>query len=115
MDSDLSVLVYSSNKNVRSDVINALGARPSTDLPPVKYTEAATEPALITLVDHDKYDLIILDGEAAPAGGMGIARPQDAWLATWSRADAVVALPIEPVATAKAVTKLLSTRIALSS
>jgi hypothetical protein len=27
----------------------------------------------------------------------------------------VVALPIEPVATAKAVTKLLSTRIALSS
>lgn len=133
MDSDLSVLVYSSNKNVRSDVINALGARPSTDLPPVKYTEAATEPALITLVDHEKYDLIILDGEAAPAGGMGIARqlkdeifncppilvliarPQDAWLATWSRADAVVALPIEPVATAKAVTKLLSTRIALSS
>lgn len=133
MESELKVLVYSSNRNVRADVINALGKRPSADLPSLAYTECATEPALITLVDKESFDLLILDGEAAPAGGMGIARqvkdelfhcppvlvliarPQDAWLATWSRADSVVGLPIEPVATAQAVTKLLSTRVALNS
>lgn len=132
MASELKVLVYSSNKTVRADVINALGARPSTDLPVLSYTECATEPALITLVDREVFDLLILDGEAAPAGGIGIARqvkdelyncppvlvliarPQDAWLATWSRADAVVGLPIEPVSIANTVTKLLSNHIALN-
>ena len=62
-----------------------------------------------------------LDGEAVPAGGMGIAkqlkdeifqcppvvvltgRPQDAWLATWSRAEAAVSHPIEPIRLAEAV------------
>lgn len=128
----LKILVYSSNKGVRANVINALGKRPSTALPELEYTECATEPALITLVDRQSFDLLILDGEATPAGGMGIARqvkdelfhcppvlvliarPQDAWLATWSRADGVVGLPIEPVATAQVVTRLLTTRIALS-
>ncbi len=65
--------------------------------------------------------LAILDGEAVPAGGMGIAkqlkdeifqcppmlvltgRPQDAWLATWSRAEAAVPHPIDPVQLAEAV------------
>ena len=132
MASELKVLVYSSNKTVRADVINALGARPSADLPVLSYTECATEPALITLVDREVFDLLILDGEAAPAGGIGIARqvkdelyncppvlvliarPQDAWLATWSRADAVVGLPVEPVSIANTVTKLLSNHIALN-
>lgn len=118
---------------MRADVINALGARPSADLPVLTYTECATEPALITLVDRESFDLLILDGEAAPAGGIGIARqvkdeifncppvlvliarPQDAWLATWSRADAVVGLPVEPVAIANTVSKLLRNHIALNS
>lgn len=133
MASELNVLVYSSNRTVRADVINALGARPSADLPVLTYTECATEPALITLVDRESFDLLILDGEAAPAGGIGIARqvkdeifncppvlvliarPQDAWLATWSRADAVVGLPVEPVAIANTVSKLLRNHIALNS
>ena len=128
----LKVLVYSDDRTVRQQVYLALGPRPSADLPEIEYTECATEPALITLVDRESFDLLILDGEAAPAGGMGIARqvkdelfhcppvlvliarPQDAWLATWSRADGVVGLPIEPVAMAHAVTRLLSTRVALS-
>ena len=133
MASELNVLVYSSNRTVRADVINALGARPSADLPVLTYTECATEPALITLVDRESFDLLILDGEAAPAGGIGIARqvkdeifncppvlvliarPQDAWLATWSRADAVVGLPVEPVAIANTVSKLMRNHIALNS
>ena len=129
----LRVLVYSSNRNTRADVISALGPRPSMDLPIVEYTEVATEPGFISAADKGKFDLFILDGEATPAGGMGlarqikdelyrcppvlvlIARPQDAWLATWSRADAVVGLPIEPVSTAQAVSRLLATRLSLTS
>jgi CheY-like chemotaxis protein len=129
----LRVLIYSSNRNTRADVISALGPRPSMDLPIVEYTEVATEPGFISAADKGKFDLFILDGEATPAGGMGlarqikdelyrcppvlvlIARPQDAWLATWSRADAVVGLPIEPVSTAQAVSRLLATRLTLTS
>ena len=78
-------------------------------------------------------DLAILDGEAVPAGGMGIARqlkdeiyrcpplmvligrPQDAWLATWSRADAAVSHPLDPVRTADVVAGLLRARVAASN
>jgi len=103
------------------------------ELPTVEYTEVATEAGFIAAADTGKFDLFILDGEATPAGGMGlarqikdelfrcppilvlIARAQDAWLATWSRADAVVGLPIEPVSTAQAVSRLLATRLSLTS
>lgn len=128
----LRVLVYSDDRNVRRQVLASLGSRPDIDLPAVEYTECATEPMVIATVDAQKFDLLILDGEAVPAGGMGIARqlkdeifgcppilvligrPQDAWLATWSRADAVVPHPLEPVALAKAAAALLRRRTAIS-
>ena len=44
-----------------------------------------------------------------------VGRPQDAWLATWSRADAVVSHPIEPMSFAQAVTDLLRPRVALDA
>jgi hypothetical protein len=37
-------------------------------------------------------------------------RPQDAWLATWSRADFAVPHPLDPVAVAEAVAGLARTR-----
>ena len=104
----LRVLVYSDDVNTRDEVMLALGTRPHPDLPEVEYVEVATEPVVIQHMDTGTIDLAILDGEAAPAGGLGIARqlkdeifecppvlvlvgrPQDAWLATWSRADAAV-------------------------
>ncbi|MDA2988930.1 MAG: hypothetical protein O2815_07635 [Actinomycetota bacterium] len=128
----LRVLVYSDDRNVRRQVLASLGTRPDIDLPAIEYTECATEPMGIVGVVTRKFDLLILDGEAAPAGGMGIARqlkdeifgcppilvligrPQDAWLATWSRADAVVPHPLEPVALAKAAAALLRRRAAIS-
>ena len=128
----LRVLVYSDDRNVRRQVLASLGTRPDIDLPAIEYTECATEPMVIATVDAQKFDLLILDGEAVPAGGMGIARqlkdeifgcppilvligrPQDAWLATWSRADAVVPHPLEPVALAKAAAALLRRRAAIS-
>ena len=121
----LQVLVYSDNSRTRAQVITALGRRPHPDLPPLEYVEVATEPVVIQQMDGGTIDLAILDGESAPAGGMGIAkqlkdeifrcppllvltgRPQDAWLATWSRADAAVAHPIDPLALAGVVVALL--------
>ena len=125
----LRVLVYSDDVDVRQQVILALGRRPHPDLPELEYVEVATEPVVLQNMDAGGIDLAILDGEAAPAGGMGIAkqlkdeiyrcppilvligRPQDAWLATWSRAEAVVPHPIDPVRLAEAVTALLRPRV----
>jgi hypothetical protein len=39
-----------------------------------------------------------------------IGRPQDAWLATWSRAEAAVTLPVDPVEFAAALASLLRTK-----
>jgi hypothetical protein len=44
-----------------------------------------------------------------------IGRPQDAWLATWSRAEAAVPHPIDPVRLAEAVTALLRPRVPATS
>ena len=125
----LKVLVYSDDVNTRQQVILALGRRPHPDLPELQYVEVATEPVVIQNMDAGGIDLAILDGEAVPAGGMGIAkqlkdeifqcppvlvltgRPQDAWLATWSRADAAVSHPIDPLHLAGTVVRLLRSRV----
>jgi DNA-binding response OmpR family regulator len=104
------VLVYSDDANTRAQVRLAIGRRPAAGLPIVELVEAATEPVVIALLDEGGIDVVVLDGEATPAGGMGICRqakdeiyncppvlvlmgrPQDGWLATWSRADAVADL-----------------------
>jgi DNA-binding response OmpR family regulator len=121
----LKVLVYSDDRTVRQQVRQALGKRPAPELAAVEYTEVATEPTVIAQADKGGFDLLILDGEAVPAGGMGICRqlkdeiykcppililvgrPQDAWLATWSRADGVVAHPLDAVALTNVAAKLL--------
>ena len=121
----LRVLVYSDDINTRQQVILALGRRPHPDLPELEYVEVATEPVVIQNMESGTIDLAILDGEAVPAGGMGIAkqvkdemydcppvlvltgRPQDAWLATWSRAEAAVPHPIDPIQLAESVISLL--------
>jgi len=125
----LKVLVYSDDVNTRQQVILALGRRPHPDLPEVEYVEVATEPVVISNLDAGGIALVVLDGEAVPAGGMGIAkqlkdeltdcppvivltgRPQDAWLATWSRAEAAVPHPIDPIQLAETVVGLLSPRV----
>jgi DNA-binding response OmpR family regulator len=100
--SAIRVLVYSDDSDVRSQVILALGRRVHPDLPELEFVEVATEPVVWQQLDSGTIDLAILDGEATPAGGLGIARqmkdeiyqappalvltgrPQDLWLATWS-------------------------------
>jgi len=125
----LKILVYSDDADTRDQVILALGRRPHPDLPEAEYVEVATEPVVLQQMDSGTIDLAILDGEAVPAGGMGIAkqlkdeiyqcppllvltgRPQDAWLATWSRAEAAVPHPIDPLVLAEAVKRLLASRV----
>jgi DNA-binding response OmpR family regulator len=126
----MRVLIYSDNANTRQEVVSALGRRPSPELPQIETVEVATEPALIRRIDAGGLDVIVLDGESAPAGGMGICRQikdeiyrcppvlvllgreQDAWLASWSRADSTVAHPLNPIEVAGAVAALMRQRLA---
>jgi DNA-binding response OmpR family regulator len=119
------VLVYSDNAGTREQVMRALGKRIHPELPELSYLEVATAPIVIAQLDAGGIDLAILDGEATPVGGMGIAkqlkdeitdcppilvltgRPDDAWLANWSRAEAAVPHPIDPIRLAEAVVGLL--------
>ena len=57
----------------RSSVKLAVGRRPAADVPRVTWVECATEPAVIARVDKGGLDLILLDGEASPAGGWASA------------------------------------------
>ncbi len=102
-----------------------MGKRVHPDLPELTYLEVATAPVVVARIDEGGIDLAILDGEATPMGGMGLAkqlkdevrqcppilvltgRPDDAWLASWSRAEAAVSHPIDPIALGEAVASLL--------
>ena len=120
----LTILLYASSRATREDVRLALGRKVAADLPPVRVLEVATQPAVLTAMDAGGIDLAILDGEAVP-GGMGlcrqlkdeilrcppilllIGRRDDAWLATWARAEGAVSHPIDPVRLPAAVAELL--------
>ncbi|MEV4327587.1 hypothetical protein AB0J37_35565, partial [Microbispora rosea] len=128
----MRVLVYSDDASTREKVRLAIGRRPAADVPLVEIVECATQPGVIKHLDSGDIDVAVLDGEAQPAGGMGvsrqakdevhncppilllIARRDDRWLANWSRADAVVAQPIDPVVLAEAVADLMRRRLSLT-
>jgi hypothetical protein len=127
------IIVYSDDSSVRAAIVAALGKRIASDLPEHQIEEFATAPALRAFVDRKntsgalRADLFILDGEAVPEGGMGVARQlkdevfncppvllitgrrEDAWLAAWSRAEASVIHPIDPFTLANTVADLLRT------
>lgn len=121
-------MVYSDDAEVRERVRLAVGRTPDLDLGPLDWLDAASAPALNAEIRN--VDLVILDGEAQPAGGMGIARgikaeiadppstilliarKQDDWLARWSLADAVIPAPLDPPVLVEAVVRLLTQRLA---
>jgi CheY-like chemotaxis protein len=123
-----TVLVYSDNAALRDTVRTALGRRPAADLGRIEYVEAATNAELLAAVDEGEVDVVVLDGEARPTGGFGIAkqlkdelkdapatlvlmaRAGDAWLASWALADGVQPLPVDAVALCEAVAKLIRDR-----
>jgi DNA-binding response OmpR family regulator len=123
----MKVVVYSHDADTRAEMKLAIGRRPAPDAPEADIIEVATAPALFRMLDAGGIGVMVLDGEAQPAGGMGvcrqakdeiyncppalliIARADDRWLATWSRADAVVSHPIDPVALARELAGLMRT------
>ena len=120
----ISVLLYSDDVTTRDAVRANVGRRPAKDVEVTSWRECATAAAVIEAVDHNRFDVLILDGEAAPVGGLGLCRqlkseiyncppilvltgrPQDGWLATWSLADLAVPHPLDPIALANGVAEL---------
>jgi DNA-binding response OmpR family regulator len=119
-----AIALYSSDSATREAVKAALGARVAYGMP-VVVSEFTTAPELFDALRLGGFDLLIADAEATPYGGMGVARTiknelsvtlpivllvareADAWLATWSRAEAVSRLPIDPLQFPQVIAALL--------
>ncbi len=128
--STYSVILYSDNPKTRAAMRAALGDRPADDVE-IEYLEASGYDEIIRHIDTFEIDLVLLDGEAQPAGGMGISRQMqdefedppttclvikraaDRWLAAWSRADSVLVHPLDPLNTANTIVDLLRARRAV--
>ena len=126
----VTILVYSDDTGVRESVRRAVGRRAAKDLPEIEWLEAATAPAVIAAVDAGRPHLLVLDGEAGKTGGMGLCRQikneifeappvllltgraDDAWLASWSEADAVISHPLDPIVVGRAVADLVRAVVA---
>ena len=120
----VSILLYSDDIATRDSVRVSVGRRPARDVEVTSWRECATGPAVVEAVETGEFDLLILDGEATPFGGLGLCRqlkneifncppvlvltgrPQDSWLAAWSQADLAVPHPLDPIALAGAVAEL---------
>lgn len=125
---NLTVMVFSHRPEVREMIINAVGRRPAPDLDRLRFIEADSIAEVLTEADGGNLDLLILDGEAQPTGGIGIARQlkneitdcppvivavrrrDDRWLAVWSRAEGVLVHPLDPLAAAETVAEVLRAR-----
>ena len=110
-----TVLVYASDPVVRDQVRLAIGRSPAAGVDEVHYVFAETGDQAVAEADAGFVDLLILDGEAWPTGGLGlcrqlknelrpcppalvlIGRRDDRWLAEWSQADAVLMHPIDAI------------------
>jgi len=117
----LRILLFSDDRTTREAVRLGVGRHPARDLEVTEWQECATPAAVFEHAQAGGFDLFILDGEAAPFGGMGVCRqlkheifecppvivltgrPQDAWLTAWSYADLAVPHPLDPLALASAV------------
>ncbi|MEV4631584.1 hypothetical protein AB0J90_35480 [Micromonospora sp. NPDC049523] len=122
-----TVLLYSDDPQVRDRMRSAVGTRPASDLS-VEFVDASTYAECVRLVDTYEIDLMLLDGEATPAGGIGIARQikddredapptcvviaraADRWLAAYAQVDATLVHPLDPVTTGRTVSDLLRVR-----
>jgi len=122
-----TVLLYSDDAAVRDRIRLAVGPRPAADLS-IEFTDASTWEECRRLLDEYEIDLMILDGEAAPAGGIGIARQTkdeyadppptcvviaraaDRWLAAYAQVDQTLVYPLDPVTTGQTVAAMLRAR-----
>ena len=124
-----TVLLYSDDAEVRDRMRLAIGTRPAADLA-VRFVEASSHDEVTRILNREQVDLLMLDGEAAPAGGLGIARQlkdeyddcpptcviiarsADRWLAAYARVDATLTHPLDPMTTGQTVATMLRDRAA---
>ena len=122
-----TVLLYSDDPQVRDRMRGAIGTRPAADLS-VEFVDSDSYAECIRLIDTYDIDLLVLDGEATPGGGLGIARQlrdeldetppiavviaraADKWLAAYAKVDATLVHPLDPVTTGRTVAALLRER-----
>ena len=120
----IHILLFSDDSATRDAVRLGVGRRPARDVEVASWLECATPAAVTAAVETIRFDVLILDGEASPIGGLGLAkqlkneifdcppilvltgRPQDGWLAAWSQADLAVPHPLDPIALTRAVAEL---------
>jgi DNA-binding response OmpR family regulator len=125
--SQYTVLLYSDDSAVRDRIRQAIGIRPAADLA-VEFVDATTWEDCRNLLDEYEIDLMVLDGEAAPAGGLGIARQTkdeyatpppicvviaraaDRWLAAFAQVDQTLLYPLDPVTTGQTIAGMLRGR-----
>lgn len=126
-----TVLLYSDDPLVRERMQLAIGTHPAKDLT-VRFVETATYAETVRTIDDEDVDLLVLDGEATPAGGLGIARQlkdelpdappaiaviaraADRWLAAYARVEATLVHPLDPILTSRTVAAMLRQRAALT-
>ena len=90
----------------------------------MKFVDASTYAEVVKLVDDTDVDLLVLDGEASPGGGLGIARQlkdeitdpppvvlaiaraADRWLASYARVEGTIMYPLIRSPTGKTVSDL---------
>ena len=122
-----TVLLYSDDPAVRDRIRMTIGTRPAADLA-VEFVDASTWEDCRNLLDTYEIDLMVLDGEAAPAGGLGIARQikdeyatppptcvviaraTDRWLAAFAQVDQTLVYPLDPVTTGQTIAGMLRAR-----
>jgi DNA-binding response OmpR family regulator len=122
-----TVLLYSDDPQVRDRMRLAIGTRPAADLS-VEFVDSSDYQDCLRLIDTYEIDLVVLDGEAVPTGGIGIARQlrdeladcppialviaraADRWLAAYAQVDATLTHPLDPVTTGATVAGLLRQR-----
>ena len=127
MSDKYTVLLYSDDAAIRDRFRLAIGPRPAADLS-IEFVDAATWEECRRLLDEYEIDLMILDGEASPAGGLGIARQTkdeyadppptcvvlaraaDRWLAAYAQVDGTLVYPLDPVTTGQTIAAMLRAR-----
>lgn len=119
------VLVYSHRPEIRERIMSAIGRRPAPDIGRIDFLECGTVSEVLMAIDGRAADVVVLDGEAQPTGGIGLSRQihmeathippvvltirreVDRWLATWSNAEEVLVHPLDPITSAEAIATVL--------